>query len=83
MIMNLLSIVTAIISETAQYRLFRPVSSDLLSKDAKTHVIKLNFINKSVTETVPTYFKEKETPIISYSYTKSVASKIFNSSSTL
>ena len=65
--------VTAIILDTAQYRLFRPVHSDLLSTDAKTHFIKLDFINKgidsvnlpsvlrrkSLTETVPTYFKEK------------------------
>ena len=29
--------VTAIILDTAQYRLFRPVRSDLLSTDAKTH----------------------------------------------
>ena len=72
--------VTSIILETAKYRLFRPVRSDLLSRDAKKHVIKLNFINKgidavnlpsifrskSVTETVSTYFKEKEPPMISY-----------------
>ena len=89
--------VTAIILDTAQYRLFRPVRSDLLSADAKTHFIKLDFINKdiaavnlpsilrskSVTETVPTYFKEKEPPIMSYTYTKTIASKIFNFSSTL
>ena len=73
------------------------MSSDLLSTDAKTHFIKLNFNNKgidavnlpsilrnkSVIETVPTYFKEKELPIISYTYTKTLASKIFNFSSTL
>ena len=69
--------ITAIILETAHYRLFRPVRSDQ-STDAKKHFIKLDFINKgidavnlpsvlrskSVTETVPTYFKEKEPPII-------------------
>ena len=89
--------VTAIILDTAQHRLFRPVRSDLRSTDAKTHFIKLNFIvndidavnlpsilrSKSVTETVPTYFKEKEPPIISYTYTKTIASKSFNFSSTL
>ena len=89
--------VTAIILDTAQYRLFRPVRSDLLSTDAKTHFIRLDFINKgidainlpsilrskSVTETVPTYVKEKEPPIISYTYTTTIASKIFNFSSTL
>ena len=81
--------VTAIISDTAQYRLFRPVHSDLLSTDAKRHFIKLDFINKGIdtvnlpsvlrsSETVPTNFKEKEPPIISYTYTKTIASKIFN-----
>ena len=40
--------VTAIISDTAQYRLFRPVCSELLSTDAKTHFIKLNFVNKGI-----------------------------------
>ena len=39
--------------------------------------------SKSVIETVPTYFKEKEPPIISYTYTKTIANKIFNFSSTL
>ena len=83
---------TAIILDAAQYRLFRPVCSNLLSTDAKTHFIKLDFNNngidavslpsilrsKSVTETVPTYFEEKEPPIFSYTYTKAIASKIFN-----
>ena len=32
---------------------------------------------------MPSCFKEKEPPIISYTYTKTIASKIFNSSSTL
>ena len=89
--------VTAIILDKAQLRLFRPVRSDLQSTDAKTHFIKLDFINmgidaanlqsilrsKSVIEIVPTYFKEKEPPIISYTYTKTIASKIFSFSSTL
>ena len=79
--------VTAIILDTAQYRLFRPVPNDLLSTDAKRPFIKLHFINKgidavnlpsilrskSVTETVPTHFKEKVPPIISYTYTKTIA----------
>ena len=77
--------------------MLRPVRSDILSTDAKTHFIKLDFINKgidavnlpsilrskSVIETVPTYFKEKEPPIISYTYTKTIANKISNFSSTL
>ena len=40
--------VTSIILDTTQYRLFRPVRSDLLSTDAKTHFIKLDFINKGI-----------------------------------
>ena len=36
-----------------------------------------------LTATAPTYFKEKEPPIISYTYTKTIASKSFNFSSTL
>ena len=77
--------------------LFRPVCSDFPSTNAKTHFIKLDSINKGidavnlpsilrskpVTETVPTYFKQKEPPIISYTCTKTIASKIFNFSSTL
>ena len=65
--------VTAIILDTAQYRLFRLVCSDLLSTDAKTHFIKLDFIykgidavnlpsilkSKSVTETVQPTLKKK------------------------
>ena len=33
---------------TAEYRLFTPVCSDLVSTDAKTHFIKLDFINKGI-----------------------------------
>ena len=40
--------VTAIILDTAQYGLFRPVRSDLLNTDARTHFIKLDFINKGI-----------------------------------
>ena len=89
--------VTGIILDTAQYRLSRPVCSDLLSTGAKTYFIKLDFISKgidavnlpstlkskSVIETVPTYFKEKETTISSYTCTKAIAGNIFNFSSTL
>ena len=74
-----------------------PINTSCSSTDVKRQFIKLDFINKaidavnlpsilankSVTETVPTYFKEKEPSIISYSYTKTIASKIFNFSSTL
>ena len=98
MIMNLLSIELQQLFEIPPNTgCSDPVRCDLLSTDAKTHFIKLNLINKgidavnlssilrskSVTETVPTNFKEKEPPIISYTYTKTIASKIFNFSSTL
>ena len=36
-----------------------------------------------MTEKVPVYFKNREPPIISYQYTNTVASKLFNFSSTL
>ena len=39
--------------------------------------------SKSVTETVPAYFKEKEPPIISYTYRKTIDSKVFKFASTL
>ena len=39
--------------------------------------------SKSLTETVSAYLEEKEPPIILYTYTKSIASKILNFSSTL
>ena len=52
--------VTAIILDTAQYRLFRPVRSDLLSTDAKTHFIKLDFINKGIDAVKFTINSEKQ-----------------------
>ena len=39
--------------------------------------------SKLVTNKVPAYFKNREPPIISYHYTNTVASKVFNFSSTL
>ena len=43
---------TAIVLDTTQYKLFRPVCSDLLSTDASTHFIKLNFINKGLMQLI-------------------------------
>ena len=84
MIMDLLNIqlVTAIILALPNTGC-SDLSTYLLSTDAMTHLIKLNLItkgidatnlpstfrSKSVIETVPNYFKEKEPPI---------SSKIFN-----
>ena len=39
--------------------------------------------SKSVMDKTPAYFKDREPPIISYQYTSTVASKMFNFSSTL
>ena len=39
--------------------------------------------SKSATEKIPTYFTNKEPPIISYEYTNTIASKLFNFASTL
>ena len=39
--------------------------------------------SKSVAERIPVYFRNKEPPIISYEYTNTIASKIFNFASTL
>ena len=83
--------VTAIILDIANYRLFRPVRSDVPAGKPK-HFIKIKFLNKavdainlpallrstSVTDKIPVYFRDKEPPIVSYEYTSTVASKIFN-----
>ena len=83
--------VTAIILDIANYRLFRPVRSDVPAEKPK-HFIKIKFFNKavdainlpallrstSVIDKIPVYFRDKEPPIMSYEYTSTVASKIFN-----
>ena len=83
--------VTAIIVDIANYRLFRPVRSDVPAEKTK-HFMKIKFLNKavdainlpallrstSVTEKIPVYFKDKEPPTVSYEYTSPVASKLFN-----
>ena len=82
--------VTAIILDIANYRLFRPVRSDVAAEKPK-HFMKIKFLNKavdainlpallrstSVTNKIPVYFKDKEPPIVSYEYTSTVASKRF------
>ena len=37
----------------------------------------------SVTDKIPLYFRDKEPPVVSYEYTSTVASKLFNFASTL
>ena len=61
------------------------------------HFMKIKFLNKavdainlpallrstSVTNKIPVYFRDKEPPIVSYEYTSTVASKLFNFSPAL
>ena len=83
--------VTAIILDIANFRLFRPVRSDVPTEKPK-HFMKSKFFNKAVdainfpallrstpvTNKIPVYFRDKEPPIVSYEYTSTVASKLFN-----
>ena len=83
--------VTVIILDIANYRLFRPVRSDVPAERPK-HFMKINFFNKavdainlptlprstSVIHKIPVYFRDKEPPIVSYEYNSTVASNIFN-----
>ena len=71
--------VTAIILEIANYRLFRPMRSEVPAEKPK-HFMKIKFLNKavdaihlpalrrstSVTDKIPVYFRDKEPPIVSY-----------------
>ena len=86
---------TAIILDIAQHRLFRPVRSDVPVEKPK-YFVKIEYLHKGinainfpgllrsrlVTDKVPVYFKNREPPIISYQYTNTVASKLFNFSPT-
>ena len=88
--------VIAIILDIANFRLFRPVRSDVLAEKPK-HSMKIKFFNKavdtinlptllrstSVTNKIPVHFRDKEPPIVSYEYTSTVASKLFNFSPAL
>ena len=83
--------VTAIILDIANCRLFGPVRSDVPAEKPK-HFMKIKFLNKavdainlpallrstSVTDKIPVYFGDKDPPIVSYEYTSTVASKLFN-----
>ena len=82
----------SIILDISSNRLFKAVSvcdntetknrPFLKIKFANKGIDALNFSNilnqKSVQSNIPPYFQNKESPCISYSYTRSVASKIFN-----
>ena len=89
--------VTSIILDISHCKLFKPVRSDVLAENSK-YVTKLKLLHdrkkdainfprllrpQSVMDKIPAYFKDKEPPIISYQYTNTVASELFNFSSTL
>ena len=84
------------ILDIASYRLFRPIRSDVPAEKPK-HFMRIKFWNKavdainlsallrstSVTDRIPVYVRDKEPPIVSYEYTSTVASKLFNFAPTL
>ena len=86
----------AIILDIANYRLFKPVRSDV-AVDPPKYFMKVKFMNKaidainhpailaskSVAKRIPVYFRNKEPPIISYEYTNTVVSKLLNFASIL
>ncbi|KAK3087212.1 hypothetical protein FSP39_003163 [Pinctada imbricata] len=81
-----------VILDISTFRLFQAVRSDKSEEKTNRPFIKVRFANKgidnlnlgqilnhkTVTEKIPPNFKRKETPGISYSYTPTVASKIYN-----
>ena len=82
---------TAIVLDIAGHRLFKPVG---IKKDEidKRSFLKLSFANKgidsinlgnilhhkSVKSKIPPYLKDQSVPIVSYVYTRPIASKKFN-----
>jgi len=82
---------TSVILDIGRLRLFKPVEIHMTEQE-KRSFLPLFFANKgldainlgnilhhkSVTSKVPPYFKDKSVPIISYTYTSPIASKIFN-----
>ena len=81
-----------IILDISFNRLFKAVRVGEPSKTKNRPFLKVKYANKdiddlnlsnvlnqkSVQSKIPSYFQYKESPCISYSYTRSVASKIFN-----
>ena len=87
---------SSIILDICHHRLFKPVRSDT-SSDSSRFFLKPKFINKgidsinlpnilnhkNIKSNIPPYFKFQKPPIISYSYSPTIASKIFNYKRTL
>ena len=82
---------SSIIADIALCRLFKPVCTQPMT-DENRHFMHLTFCNKGidainisnvlhnkkVISTIPPYFKNQSVPILSYRYTKTISSKIFN-----
>ena len=82
----------SIILDISYNRLFKAVRTNEHKEQSNRPFLKVRFANKgidalnlsnvlnqkSVQSKIPPYFKYKDSPCISYSYTRSVASKIFN-----
>ena len=80
----------AIICDIAHNRLYKPVSEH--SNDAGKSFLKIRFANKGidavnisnilhhkkVMSKIPPYFEQQSAPLISYTYTRPIATKIFN-----
>ena len=79
--------VIAIILDIANFRLFRPMRGDVPAENPK-HFMKIKFLNKAVDAiNLPALLRStsvtNEPPIVSYEYTSTVASKLFNFSPAL
>ena len=83
---------TAIVLDIGYNRLFKPVGVPHENSKDNRSFLSLPFLNKgldainlgnilhhkSVTAHIPPYFKDKSIPIISYTYTSTIAPKVFN-----
>ena len=81
----------SVILDIANCRMFKPVNSDIPNESPRKF-LNMKFANKGidainignilnhrdVVKNIPPYFKCQTTPKISYTYTNSIASKIFN-----
>jgi len=90
------NIVIGIIIDVAHHRLYKPVLNNSYTPEKRKFVNRhfankeldaINIANifhyKSVQANVPAYFKQQAEPIISYTYTSTIVSKMFNHRKTL
>jgi len=88
--------VIGIILDVVHHRLYKPILTNSYTPEKSTY-LNLHFANKeldainianifhhkSMQSNVPAYFKQQAAPIISYTYTSTISSKIFNHRKTL